>query len=57
MTEEQAIAELNDMGDGSEDEQHNRADMILIELLRDNGFKEVSEAWLKVRERLGFWYA
>ena len=57
MTEEQAIAELNDMGDGSEEETHDRADMILIELLRDTGFKEVSEAWLKARKRVGFWYA
>ena len=54
MTEDEAIAELDDMtNDGFEEEAHIRAD----EILRQMAPPAVGDAWERAKARVGFWYS
>ena len=57
MTEEDAIKELNEMERGDNESVHNRADKLLCEFLRDNGYPALANAYEEARKRVEFWYA
>ena len=58
MTPAEAVQKLDEMPkDGDKEILHDEADLILVELLKENGFTEVVEAYLRARTRVGFWYA
>jgi hypothetical protein len=58
MSPEQAIAELNAMPKGGDEEiLHDQADKIVCEVLKSVGCREVAEAFEAAQDRVGFWYA
>lgn len=60
MTKEEAILKLNSLPKTSlsdVEDSHLVADGILLDVLSENGFNEVVETYLKVRDEIGFWYA
>uniref|UniRef100_A0A6H1ZRJ4 Uncharacterized protein n=1 Tax=viral metagenome TaxID=1070528 RepID=A0A6H1ZRJ4_9ZZZZ len=63
MTENQVVRALGKIGmpgtkEVSDPEVcHVRADQLLIEFLRANGFGHVANAWENTKKRIGFWYA
>ena len=56
MTPEEAIAELRTLKDADNEVAHERADNILIVVLRTLA-PEVSYEYEVLREKVGFWYA
>lgn len=56
MNETEAVAALDDLNDDNEYD-HQRADQILLEVLRSNGLSKVADAYARARERVVFWYA
>lgn len=58
MKREDAIAELNAMNEGGDNEiAHGRADDILISVLKAEGLSDLAAAWERAANRVGFWYA
>lgn len=57
MTKDDAIKLLLAIDGGDREEAHVSADEILIKFLMTNGHREVAEAWIDTKERVGFWYA
>ena len=58
MTPEEAIRKLSELNvpDGDNEGIHLLADGILVKFIRENGYPEVAEAWLDLREDVEFWY-
>ena len=53
-----AVNKLSEIKRGDAEDAHEKADEILLTLLRQIGLGEVSQAWSLVnRECGGFWYA
>lgn len=58
MTQEEAIARLDEMPEkGDAEGEHWRADLILLDVLKESGQQAVADAWHRAKERVGFWYA
>jgi hypothetical protein len=60
MSEEnikQAVTELDTLNGGDAEASHWQADDVLIHYLEKTGGKEVANAWVRARDRIGFWYA
>lgn len=60
MTEQEAVNELQRVVVelcADEEIAHGRADQILIEFLKANGFKTVADQYESTRDQIGFWYA
>lgn len=58
MSESEAIHRLDDIAAGDTERSHIKADEILLNFLRDNGFAKVADAYERVENREGgFWYA
>jgi hypothetical protein len=54
--QDDAVTELDSMQAGDPEAVHGRADDILLEVL-DSLAPDVSAAWRRCRDRVGFWYA
>jgi hypothetical protein len=54
--EDDAVMPLDSMGTGDPEAAHGRADDILLEVL-DVLAPDVSAAWRRCRDRVGFWYS
>jgi hypothetical protein len=62
MTKDEALKELNAMakceiGENDAEDDHGRADQILLDYLAHLKETEVVEAYLKAKHACGFWYA
>lgn len=55
MTPDTAVEELDDLDHNDPDSAHSRADSILLELLRDEGYDDVVDAYEALVERCGWW--
>lgn len=56
MTSQEAVNALNNLP-GDPEIAHGQAEDIIMEFLASNGMGEVSDAFEKARDRIGFWYA
>lgn len=53
-----AVATLDDMPALNDEEiSHGIADDVLLNALTELGAGEITEAWKRAKERIGFWYA
>ncbi len=58
MTHDEAVEQLDALPEHTDNEiAHSQADMILIHYLFTNGAPEISDAWRRAKDRVGFWYA
>ena len=57
MTSQEAVEALNNLSCGDPESAHGQAEDIIMEFLASNGMGEVSDAFEKARDRIGFWYA
>ena len=58
MTEQEAIAKIKSLIDSQDNElAHVIRDEVLIQFLKDNGFKELAEAAETIEDTICFWYA
>ena len=51
------IDELNGLGSGDIEGDHQDADSILLESLDLAGYQDIANAWRAARGRIKFWYA
>ena len=56
MDTNQAIKELAELSTFDKEESHMKADEILLEVLKNNGFSDVVEAYKSARENIEFYY-
>lgn len=57
MTKEEVIERLNALTAGDPDSAHGEADRLLTDALLIAGMRDVVEAYIAARDRVGFWYA
>jgi hypothetical protein len=57
MTKEDVINRLNELDGYDIEESHWKADAFLLVFLNEIGYQDVTEAWERARDRVGFWYA
>jgi hypothetical protein len=58
MTHDEAIKLLDVMkASGDNERLHSEADAILLRYLEHHDAKEVADAYVRARARVGFWYA
>ena len=57
MTHDEAIKKLQQLNHKDKECAHAEADEILLRLLEHHDFKDVADAYRKVRLDIGFWYA
>lgn len=57
MTRQDAKRRLDKLTDDDPESAHGRAEDIICQFLKDNGFGDVAEAFEAARDRVGFWYS
>ena len=57
MNADEAVKALRELTDSDPECAHIDADCVLCDLLRDNGFEDVADAFRDVSIEVGFWYA
>lgn len=57
MTPDQAITLLESIDLDDAEQAHIEADRLLLQFLETHGHLEVANAYRRVREQAGFWYA
>lgn len=57
MTSQESVQALNNLSGGDPEFAHRQAEDIIMEFLASNGMSEVSDAFQKAKDRIGFWYA
>ena len=58
MTQDEAVAKLREYDDDDDPERvHSEADELVLEVLRTNGLSAVAVEFIRLRDRVGFWYA
>jgi hypothetical protein len=57
MTLEEAITKLQTIPRGDNEECHILAEVVLLDYLDSNGASLLSDAYVNLRDEMGFWYA
>ena len=60
MTKKEAIEKLKGIqleGRHDREASHSEAEGVLLDLLKSQGFDDVSKAFIDCRDEVGFWYA
>ena len=57
ITKKEVIERLNELTDGDPESAHSEADRLITDALLIAGMRDVAEAYIAARDRVGFWYA